>query len=58
MRRAFIIRPFGKKKDRDGREMDFDRIQIDLIDPALTDAGAWTHATWQGGLVGLSEGSR
>lgn len=33
MQRAFIIRPFGKKKDRAGREIDFDRVQYDLIDP-------------------------
>jgi hypothetical protein len=39
MQRAFIIRPFGKKKDRAGREIDFDRVQADLIDPALKAAG-------------------
>src|SRR5208337_4477824 len=35
VQRAFIIRPFGKKKDRSGREIDFNRVQTDLIDPAL-----------------------
>lgn len=35
MARAFIIRPFGKKKDSAGKEIDFDRTQKDLIDPAL-----------------------
>jgi hypothetical protein len=39
VRRAFIIRPFGKKKDRAGREIDFEAIQIALIDPALKAAG-------------------
>jgi hypothetical protein len=39
MQRVFIIRPFGKKKDRAGREIDFDRVQTDLIDPALRAAG-------------------
>jgi hypothetical protein len=31
MQRAFIIRPFGKKKDRAGREIDFDHVQTVLI---------------------------
>jgi tetratricopeptide (TPR) repeat protein len=31
--RAFIVRPFGKKQ-----EVDFDRVQKELIDPALADA--------------------
>jgi hypothetical protein len=39
MQRAFIIRPFGKKKDRAGREIDFDRVQAVLIDPALKSVG-------------------
>jgi tetratricopeptide (TPR) repeat protein len=39
MQRAFIIRPFGKKKDRAGREIDFDQVSIDLIEPALNAAG-------------------
>jgi tetratricopeptide (TPR) repeat protein len=38
--RAFIIRPFGKKKDLKGNEIDFDQIAKDLIDPALTAIGA------------------
>jgi hypothetical protein len=38
MQRAFIIRPFGKKKDRAGREIDFDRVQAELIGPALETA--------------------
>jgi hypothetical protein len=33
---AFIVRPFGKKKDVDGEEIDFDLLEAQLIDPALT----------------------
>src|SRR4029077_8645043 len=39
MQRAFVIRAFGKKKDRAGREIDFDQIQAVLIDPALKAVG-------------------
>lgn len=39
MERVFIIRPFGLKKDRDGREIDFERTQGELIGPALDAAG-------------------
>jgi hypothetical protein len=39
MQRAFIIRPFGKKKDRAGREIDFDRVQSELTDEALKAVG-------------------
>jgi hypothetical protein len=39
MQRAFIIRPFGKKKDRAGREIDFERVSTELIGPALKAAG-------------------
>ena len=35
MTRAFVIRPFGKKKDTFGRELDFERVHHELIDPAL-----------------------
>jgi len=34
--RAFIIRPFGVKKDLKGNEIDFDKVAKELIDPALT----------------------
>jgi hypothetical protein len=37
--RAFIIRPFGKKKDHAGREIDFDHVQTVLIEPALKEVG-------------------
>jgi hypothetical protein len=39
MQRAFIIRPFGKKKDRAGREIDFDLVHAVLIEPALKAVG-------------------
>jgi len=38
--RAFIIRPFGKKKDLKGNEIDFDQVANDLIGPALGAIGA------------------
>jgi hypothetical protein len=34
--RAFIVRPFGTKEDREGRSIDFDRVERELIGPALT----------------------
>lgn len=36
--RAFIVRPFGKKIAKSGREIDFDLIEEKLIDPALSAA--------------------
>ncbi len=39
MQQAFVIRPFGKKKDTSGTEVDFERIHEKLIAPALNDAG-------------------
>jgi tetratricopeptide (TPR) repeat protein len=38
--RAFIIRPFDRKKDLKGNEIDFDEVARVLIDPALTAVGA------------------
>lgn len=38
MERVFIIRPFGRKKDSGGREIDFERTQNELIGPALAAA--------------------
>ncbi len=35
MARAFVIRPFGTKKDLSGRKIDFDRVHKELIGPAL-----------------------
>lgn len=37
--RAFVIRPFHKKKDSAGKELDFERIHQELIGPALQAAG-------------------
>jgi hypothetical protein len=39
MQRAFVIRPFGKKKDSVGAEIDFERVHSDLINPALEATG-------------------
>lgn len=38
--RAFIIRPFGTKKDGNGNEIDFDKVANELIGPALAAVGA------------------
>jgi hypothetical protein len=38
--RAFVVMPFGKKRDIDGNEIDFDRVYEELIAPALTYGGA------------------
>lgn len=35
MARAFVIRPFGPKKDSSGTEIDFERVHKELIGPAL-----------------------
>lgn len=35
MARAFIIRPFGKKTDSSGKEINFDQVHQELIGPAL-----------------------
>ena len=35
MARAFVIRPFGTKKDTAGKDIDFERVQRELIGPAL-----------------------
>ena len=35
MARAFVIRPFGLKKDSSGTEIDFERVHRELIGPAL-----------------------
>src|SRR3954471_133207 len=37
--RAFIIRPFGVKQDGSGSPIDFDRVEDELISPALTALG-------------------
>jgi hypothetical protein len=47
MQRAFVIRPFGRKKDRSGREIDFEKVSNDLIEPALTATGLGGGTTGQ-----------
>src|SRR4029077_16138787 len=37
--RAFVIRPFGIKKDSAGGMVDFDHVHAELIGPALKRAG-------------------
>ncbi len=36
MPRAFVIRPFGRKRDESGREIDFEHVHDALITPALS----------------------
>jgi hypothetical protein len=35
--RAFIVRPFGVKRDLTGKEIDFERVEKELIGPALAE---------------------
>lgn len=44
MARAFVIRPFGEKKDASGKKVDFELIHRELIEPALeaADIGSLT----------------
>ena len=35
MARAFVIRPFGEKRDGSGKKVDFEHIHRELIEPAL-----------------------
>ena len=35
MARAFVIRPFGVKRDSAGNSIDFDKVHAELVDPAL-----------------------
>jgi hypothetical protein len=51
MARAFVIRPFGKKVDSKGREIDFEEVQRSLIDPALKDP-ALKNANLAGSTTG------
>jgi hypothetical protein len=39
MLRAFVIRGFGTKKDSSGQSVDFERVQDELITPALQQCG-------------------
>jgi hypothetical protein len=46
MTRAFVIRPFGTKTDSTGKEINFEQIHQELIDPALK------AAQFEGGTTG------
>ncbi|HYG79478.1 MAG TPA: tetratricopeptide repeat-containing protein [Pyrinomonadaceae bacterium] len=43
--RAFIVTPFGKKKDAKGNEIDFDLVRTKLIEPALDRLGVTGRTT-------------
>lgn len=43
--RAFIIRPFGTKKDGKGNDIDFNKVADELIGPALAAVGATGRET-------------
>jgi hypothetical protein len=43
--RAFIVRPFGVKEDLTRKPIDFDRVEQDLIDPALSRLGVTGRTT-------------
>ena len=45
MSRAFVIRPFGKKKDSSGTEIDFEQVHKELIAPALAANGLMGSTT-------------
>jgi len=45
MRRVFVIRPFEKKKDSSGKELDFERVHRELIGPALEAAASFQGST-------------
>ena len=36
---CFVIMPFGRKPDASGREIDFDVIYKDIIEPSIRDVG-------------------
>jgi len=36
---CFVLMPFGKKSDESGQVVDFDRVYLDIIKPAVVDAG-------------------
>ena len=39
MPQAFVIRPFGTKKDSSGNEINFEKVHNELIGPAITSTG-------------------
>ena len=36
---CFVIMPFGRKPDADGREIDFDAIYSEILEPAIGEVG-------------------
>ena len=56
MARAFIIRPFGKKKDSAGKEVDFELVQEELINPALVATQLSGRTTTEIGFNEISRG--
>jgi tetratricopeptide (TPR) repeat protein len=48
--RAFIVRPFGEKKDAKGNDINFDEVEAKLIDPALRRLGVTGRTT--GEIIG------
>ena len=47
MGRAFVIRPFGVKKDSGGNEIDFEQVHRELMEPALRATGFTGGTTGQ-----------
>ena len=47
MGRAFVIRPFGVKKDSGGNEIDFEKVHRELMEPALLATGFTGGTTGQ-----------
>jgi hypothetical protein len=47
MQRAFVIRPFGTKKDSAGTEIDFERVHRELIGPATRPAAQRIWWDWR-----------
>jgi hypothetical protein len=47
MPRAFVIRGFGKHKDSSGAVFDFDRVDTELVTPALQQCGLVVGTTGQ-----------
>jgi hypothetical protein len=45
--RAFIVTPFGKKKDAKGNEIDFDLVRTELIEKALDRLGVTGRTTME-----------
>ena len=55
MARAFVIRPFGTKKDSSGTEIDFERVHRELIGPALQARNSAEKRRARSWMPGISE---